>query len=100
MIEEATVDCYSEDEEFSGMVCTLQDKLKFPFDAIALGKTVKVIGLDESKSSLRRGVIAKVSLEGKSYTAALSTIQLLDEKSRKGKHNAKWIEAYKYWANY
>lgn len=37
MIEEATVDCYGEYEEFAGMLATLEDRLEFPFEARVLG---------------------------------------------------------------
>lgn len=33
IIEEATVDCYNEDEAFYGMVCTLSDELNFLMDS-------------------------------------------------------------------
>lgn len=98
MVEEATVDCYTDDEAFMGVVCTLQDKLKFPFEARVLGKTVKVIDIDDGKSSPNAGIMAKVLFEGKQHAVALSTIQLLDQESGKGSHNTKWIAAYKWWA--
>ena len=50
MLEEATVGCYNEEEEFTGVLYTLQDKLKFPFDAIALGSHVQILDVDEDKS--------------------------------------------------
>ena len=37
MLEEATVDCYTDGEAFLGVLYTLQDKLKFPFMAEASG---------------------------------------------------------------
>ena len=44
--EQAIVDCYDEEEEFSGVLCTLDDNLSFPLHAEAMGELVEVIGLD------------------------------------------------------
>ena len=41
MIEEATVDCYSEDEAFMGIVCYLADRMSFPFNFILYSETEK-----------------------------------------------------------
>jgi 5,10-methenyltetrahydromethanopterin hydrogenase len=41
MIDESTVDCYDEHEEFAGMLATLEDRLEFPFQAKILGKRLR-----------------------------------------------------------
>lgn len=97
MIEEAIADCHDEDEAFQGMMCTLENELTFPFDAKVLGKTVKVIEIDGGNSGAKSGILVKVVSEGRKYSAALSTIKLLDDKSKEGKRNAKWIECCKWW---
>lgn len=33
LLEQAIVDCYDEEEEFSGVLCTLDDNLNFPLQA-------------------------------------------------------------------
>jgi hypothetical protein len=63
MIEEASIDCYNEYEEFAWMLATLEGRLEFPFQAKILAETVEVIGLDEEQSSERRGVVARVRNE-------------------------------------
>lgn len=93
IIEEATVDCYSEYEAFSGMTAFLGDELKFPFDAKLLGQEVKVTGVDENSSGLKAGVIMNVSFNGKKYKASLLTLDIFDSNPK----NTKLIEAYKYW---
>jgi hypothetical protein len=50
MIEEATVDCYNEDEAFTGILYTLADNLSFPFKAKVMGESVEIIGIDDEKS--------------------------------------------------
>lgn len=94
IIEEATVDCYNEWEEFSGMLYTLQDKMKFPFKATVLGETVKIVDIDDRKSSDKAGIIAKAVKNGKIYPVALLTIKLANKTSP----NAKWLAVFRYWA--
>jgi hypothetical protein len=76
LLEEATVDCYGEDEEFTGMMC-------------ALG----VIGIDERRSGLRRGVVARVRRGGEKYRAGLAELEFVDPDPA----SAEWLEAYRYW---
>lgn len=64
MLEEATVDCYGEEEEFVGVLCTLQDKLTFPFDAMILVRPAKIVGIDAKNSSLRSGILLKARIDG------------------------------------
>jgi Calcium binding len=93
MIDEATVDCYGEDEEVSGMLATLEDRLAFPFQAKVLGETVEVIGLDQRQSSERRGAVAKVRKQGRQYTIALADLEAVE----RGTETAEWLAAYRYW---
>jgi hypothetical protein len=93
MIDEATVDCYDEYEEFSGMLATLEDRLEFPFQAKVLGETVEVFGLDQEQSSERRGTVAKIRKRGRQYTIALADLEAVE----KGTETAEWLAAYRYW---
>jgi len=98
MIEEATVDCYNDDEVFMGILYTLQEKLKFPFEAEVLGKKVKVVDIDNGKSVPGTGILTTVIADGKRHPVALSTIKLLDKTSAKGKHNAKLFTMHELWS--
>ncbi len=62
MIDEATVDAYDEYEQFMGVLYHIEANLSFPFKAKALGDTVEVIGVDDEKSGMGRGIIARVLL--------------------------------------
>jgi hypothetical protein len=42
MVDEATVDCYNEDEAFAGILASLEDRLEFPFQARVLGDAIGV----------------------------------------------------------
>lgn len=92
LLEEATVDCYGDEEAFTGLVVTLEDNLPFPFEAQVLGETVVVIGIDDNRSDMRCGIIATVRKGKKEYGVALSELQV----SEKIQTN-QWFEMYKYW---
>ena len=93
LIEEATVDCYGEDEQFDGMYATLEDQLGFPLSANALGEPVEVIGLDGKRSDLRRGIVARVRKGTHEYTISLADLAFVDPDPV----SAEWLEAYRYW---
>lgn len=95
MLEEATVDCYNEYEEFSGIETALEDNLEFPFGAVVLGRPAKIVGVDGNKSSLRSGIMMKAEIDGKAQTVALSMIDI--DVADKNSKNAKWIEWAKWW---
>jgi Calcium binding len=92
LLQEATVDCYDEYEAFMGVVVTLGENLPFPFEAKAIGETVEVIGIDDSRSDVRCGIIAKVRKGGSEYGVAFSELDV----PTKLKSN-KWFEMYEYW---
>ena len=87
VLADATVDCYNEDEEFSGVLTTLEDNLPFPFEA-----KVQVVGIDERRSEPGRGIIAKVRKGKKEYGAALSELE-----TPENFEGRKWLEMFEYW---
>ncbi len=93
LLSEATVDCYGEDEEFMGVLYTLEEHLNFPLNARALGEPVEVVGLDDHRSDLRRGIIARVRKGGKEYGVALAELEFVDPDPA----SAEWLEVYRYW---
>jgi hypothetical protein len=94
LIEEATVDCYDEHEQFWGMLATLQDALHFPFPAFVLGEFVTVTGIDEGHSNERRGIMVAIEKDGDEYSFPLAELQ----SGNADEHNAEWIAAYKLWS--
>jgi hypothetical protein len=46
LIEEATVDCYNEDEQITGLFMMLEEHLAVPFETSVLGMTVTVAKVD------------------------------------------------------
>jgi len=94
LLEQATVACYDEEEEFSGVLCTLEDNLNFPLQAEALGEQVEVIGLDSRQSSLRKGIVARIRKGGREYTVGLGDPNFIDPDPT----SAEWLAMYRYWA--
>ncbi len=93
LIEEATIDCYDEDEQFWGFYGALED-LSFPFQATVLGESVRITGLS-SKSNLRRGVMIELKKQGRTYAFPLSEIDATELKGQ----TAAWVAAYQLWSD-
>lgn len=94
LLEQATVDCYDEEEEFSGVLCTLGDNLSFPLQAEAMGERVEVIGLDDRRSSLRVGIVARVRKGDREYAVGLADLNFISPDPI----SAEWLAMYRYWA--
>jgi hypothetical protein len=93
LLKEATVDCYGEDEQFAGVVCTLGDELTFPLKATVVGEPVELVGIDEGRSGLRRGIVARVRRGGQEYRVSLAELEFVDPDPV----SAEWLEVYRYW---
>ena len=96
LVDEATVDCYEEEEEFWGMLTALGDELTFPLTATLIGESVLLIGVDGEASSAHRGIVARVSHKGQEHSVSLADLQISDTNT----HNADWLAAYHYWLRY
>jgi len=93
LIEEATVDCYNESEEITGIFTMLEENLAVPFATKLLGIEVTVERVDLNKA----GEIVAVCLRGRERLR-VSVIDLpLPEPKPKG---AEWIDAYRRWAQW
>jgi uncharacterized Zn finger protein len=91
MIEEATVDAYSESEQTTGWYTVLEEHLALPFDTTLLGAVVRVVGLD------LRGEddIVAICARGRQRQA----VRILDLPLPSPRpEGAEWIEAYRQWS--
>jgi hypothetical protein len=88
LIEEATVDCYGEDEQLMGMMVTVQDNVVCPFKAKVIGEEVEVTALEEGI-----GLNAVCRHKGKEYRIDVSSLEWLPERPE----GLEWIEAYLAW---
>ena len=91
LIEEATVDCYNESEEISGIFTMMEENLAVPFKTIILGVDVIVERID-----LHETIVA-VCRRG-SQLQRIPVLNLpLPEPRPEG---ADWIDAYRRWARW
>lgn len=93
LIEEATVDCYNESEQLSGIFCMVEERLETPFTTHLLGVEVVVERVELTNGN----EIAAVCRRGSSR----QRISILDlPLPHPGPAGAEWIEAYRRWARW
>ncbi|WHM40904.1 hypothetical protein [Streptomyces sp. BPTC-684] len=91
MIEEATVDAYSEDEQVAGLFTMIEENLALPFTTTVLGVEVSVLGVDLTEDGR---VVARCARG--SVRQSIGILDLpLPEPAPEG---SRWIEAYRHWA--
>ena len=93
LIEEATVDCYNESEEVTGIFTMLEENLAVPFSTTMLGVEVTVERVDLNKA----GEIVAVCRHGREKQRVPVIDLPLPEPKPKG---AEWIDAYRRWARW
>lgn len=90
LIEEATVDCYNEEEQVTGLFTMLEDHLALPFETSVLGMTVTVTRVDLTDSNQIVAICRRDRVK--------QTIPLLDlPLPAPAPDGADWIEAYRRW---
>ncbi|MHC0433035.1 hypothetical protein ACX6XY_23095 [Streptomyces sp. O3] len=91
MIEEATVDAYTEDEQRTGLFTLLEEHLTLPFTTAVLGVEVTVRDIDLTPD----GRVVALCTRGR-VRQSIGILELpLPSPAPEG---AKWIEAYRHWA--
>jgi hypothetical protein len=93
LIEEATVDCYNESEEITGIFTMLEENLVVPFVTKLLGVEVMVERVDLNKAD----EIVAVCRRGRERLRVPVIGLPLPEPKPKG---ADWIDAYRRWAQW
>ena len=93
LIEEATVDCYNDSEEITGIFTMLEENLTVPFATKLLGLEVVVERVDLNKA----GEIVAVCRRGRERLRVPVIDLPLSEPRPKG---AEWIDAYRRWARW
>jgi hypothetical protein len=90
MVEEATVDCYNESEQITGLFTLIEDELRVPFKTQVLGVEVMVERVDLNGEDQIVAICSRKKLR--------QSIPLLDlplpTPPPKG---AEWIAAYRHW---
>jgi hypothetical protein len=90
LIDEATVDAYSEDEQLAGFAVMIGDNLAVPFETTVLGVTVTVEEVDQTES----GIVAICVRGERRQGIPILDLPLPDPPPR----GAEWIAAYSRWA--
>jgi hypothetical protein len=92
MVEEATVDCYNEAEQVTGLLTVIEDELTVPFKTRVLGVEVTVERVDLTGEDQIVAVCSREKLR--------QTIPLLDlPLPTPPPEGAQWIEAYRHWVS-
>ena len=91
LIEEATVDCYTEEEEQVGFMTAVADNVVCPFQAKVIGEDVEVLELREAEVGY--GVDAVCRYKGKEYRINIDSLQWPKKKPK----GYEWVEAYHAW---
>lgn len=89
LVEEATVDCYNEDEQLTGLFTMIEDNLVVPFTTQVLGVEVTVRRIDLTD----RGIVAICHRDGIKQAIGVLDLPLPSPQPE----GAQWIEAYRHW---
>lgn len=91
LIAEATVDCYNESEEITGIFTMLEENLAVPFMTKLLGVEVRVERVELNDA----GEIVEVCRRGREHQRIPVLDLPLPKPTPRG---AEWIDAYRRWA--
>jgi hypothetical protein len=90
LIEEATVDCYNEEEQASGFFAMIEENLTLPFRTCILGIEVPVVAVEMDNDG---GLKAVCEHAGKKQCIGLNDLPLPSPPPS----GAEWIAAYRRW---
>ena len=90
LIEQATVDCYNEDEQVTGLFTMVEDNVGLPFQTSVLGVSVTVANVDLTDDNQ---IVAICQRDGLRQAIPILDLPLPARAPR----GAEWIEAYRRW---
>jgi Calcium binding len=90
LIEEATVDCYNDEEQVTGLFTMIDEHLAVPFDTSVLGMTVTVAKVD---LTVDHEIVAICRRDGHKQAIPILDLAL----PAPAPDGAQWIEAYRRW---
>jgi hypothetical protein len=91
LIEEATVDCYNDDEQVTGLYTKVEEHLELPFETTVLAVKVTVGGVDLRDTG---DIVALCSKGGSRQSISLDDLPLPTPPPQ----GVEWVEAYRLWA--
>lgn len=93
LVEEATVDCYNESEQVTGLYTMIEDNLQLPFETEVLGVQVTVTAVDITDDDR---IVAVCQRGSKTQKIPVSDLTLPHPRPV----GSEWIDAYRHWARY
>ena len=90
LIEQATVDCYNDSEQVTGLFTMLEEHLGMPFQTNVLGVAVTITGVDLTTSDQ---IIAICQRDGHRQTIPILDLPL----PTPAPSGWEWVEAYRRW---
>lgn len=91
LIDEATIDCYGEEEQHSGLLTMIEDNVECPFRAKVIGEEVIVTGFEWPKAGY--GLFAVCERNGREYQVDINSLEWVKPLPE----GFEWIEAYLAW---
>ena len=91
LIAEATVDCYSESEEITGIFTMMEENLLVPFKTTILGMEVTVEKIDLNQAD---EIVAVCRRDRDRQRVPILDLPLPEPRPK----GAEWIDAYRRWA--
>ncbi len=91
LIDEATIDCYGEEEQHSGLLTMIEDNVEYPFRAKVIGEKVVVTGFEWPKAGY--GLFTVCERDGRKYQVDINSLEFV----RPRPEGNEWIEAYFAW---
>lgn len=91
LIDEATIDCYGEDERHAGLLTMIEENVDVPFRAKVIGEDVTVTGFEWPKSGY--GLLAICERNGKEHLVDINSLEFVKPRP----DGYEWIEAYLSW---
>jgi hypothetical protein len=91
LVEEATVDCYDEEEQTTGLFTMIEEHVALPFRTAILGREAEVVSIDMGED----GRLVAVCRAGR-HRQSIALVDLPLPSPRPA--GAEWIAAYRLWA--
>jgi len=91
LIEEGTIDCYDEEEQFSGMATMVEENVGCPFQAKVVEQEVTVAGFKWPKSGF--GLKAECERNGKKHLVDVGSLEFI----KPYPDGYEWIQAFLLW---
>ncbi len=91
LIDEATVDCYGEEEEHTALLTMIEERVICPFRAKVIGETIEVTRFEWPSSGY--GMLAVCRREGRAYRVDVNSLEWVEPLPE----GFEWIAVYQAW---